>query len=344
VPRLEALEDRTALSTLAVTRAGDDVAERGTLRWAVAEAAGGDTILLTGALADSPVVLSHGELLLSQDVTIEAVGQAPVTISGGGAARVFEVAPSAHVSLVNLAITGGNGRAGADGSFTFDGAGGGIANLGTLTVSGSTLSGNHALDGGGIYNTGTLTVSGTTLSGNAASTGGGGIFNVRDATATVSDSTLTGNTAALEGGGIFNSFGTLTVTGSTVSGNTSTSFIGGRGGGILNFGGMLTVSDTTVSGNTADEAGGIVNVFGTATVSGSTVSGNTATSFGGGLFNSFGTLTVTGSTVSGNTAHFGGGIWNFSTGTLNLGTTMFCDNTPDDVAGAFNDLGGNTFC
>src|SRR5262249_14843948 len=90
------------------------------------------------------IVLRHGELLLSQDVTIKAVGQVPVTVSGDGASRVFEVAPAAHVSLVNRVLTGGNGQAGAGGSPDFDGTGGSILNLGTLTVSASTLSGNTA--------------------------------------------------------------------------------------------------------------------------------------------------------------------------------------------------------
>jgi hypothetical protein len=43
-PRLEALEDRTVPSTLAVTKNGADITERGTLRYAVANAQGGDGV------------------------------------------------------------------------------------------------------------------------------------------------------------------------------------------------------------------------------------------------------------------------------------------------------------
>ena len=121
------------------------------------------------------------------------------------------------------------------------------------------------------------------------------------------------------GGGIHNQ-GTLTLTNSTVSGNTTESF----GGGILNEGrgfaqGTLTLTNSTVSGNTAVGAyaagGGITN-FGTLTLINSTVSGNTAPS-GGGIVN-LGTLTLTNSTVSGNTTSFGvgGGILNDRTMTL----------------------------
>src|SRR5262249_35002687 len=128
---LEALEDRAVPSSLAVYRFDDDVAERGTLRWAVAHATDGDTIRLSANLADTPIVLSHGELLLSQDVPIEAVGQQPVTVSGGGVSRIFEVAATANVNLINLTLTGGNGHGG---SSDFEGFGGAILNFGTLTV------------------------------------------------------------------------------------------------------------------------------------------------------------------------------------------------------------------
>ncbi len=55
-------------------------------------------------------------------------------------------------------------------------AGGGIVNVGTLTVTGSsigrTLSGNSAPQGGGIYNAGALTVGDSNLSGSSATYGG----------------------------------------------------------------------------------------------------------------------------------------------------------------------------
>ena len=76
--------------------------------------------------------------------------------------------------------------------------GGGIYNVGAVTVSGSTLSGNSATygGGGGIHNSGTLTVTSSTLSGNTASHIGGGIYNSAGATVTVSNSSrICGNFA-----------------------------------------------------------------------------------------------------------------------------------------------------
>jgi hypothetical protein len=73
--------------------------------------------------------------------------------------------------------------------------------------------------------------------GNSISGDGGAIRNQE--TLTVTNSTLSGNSAGSGGGGgIFNSGGTLTVTNSTLSGNSA----GTGGGGINNSGGTLTVT------------------------------------------------------------------------------------------------------
>ena len=259
-PRLEALEDRCVPSTLTVTNADDDVTETHTLRWAVANAVSGDTILLTAAVK-SPIVLTQGELVLSDNVTIESVPARTPTISGDGISRVFEISAGVTVSLMNLNIIDGNGVAdNSSGTAAFDGSGGAILNFGTLTVISSTLSWNSAAifnagSGGAIFNAGTLTVTGgSTLSDNAGFIGfGGAIFNA--GTATVMGSTLSGNSANGDGGGIYNdSGGTLAISQCFVVNNSAT----GNGGGIFNnaAGGAVTVSDSTFCGNTPD------NIFG----------------------------------------------------------------------------------
>jgi hypothetical protein len=131
------------------------------------------------------------------------------------------------------------------------------------------------------------------------------------------------------GGGIYSASGAgpLTVTDSTLSGNSATGGLGvGSGGGIYNFAGPLTVTGSTLSANVASggtnasgQGGGIYNAAGAGplTVTGSTLSGNSASGsgggsgFGGGIYHASGAgrLTVTGSTLSGNsaTSSFGGG-------------------------------------
>jgi len=266
-PMLEALEERWVLSTLTVLNTNDSGA--GSLRADIAAAQKNDTIVFAPNLDGQTITLTSGELLINKNLTITGPGAGELTISGNKASRVFEVAKGTkRVTLSGLTIS--NGAAPDVGRNV---GGGGIQNYGTLTVSGSTLSGNVAAqDGGGIYNqsTGTLTVSNSTLSGNRND----GIHN--DGALTVSGSTLSGNSANF-GGGIYNqSAGSLlTVSGSALSGNSATFY----GGGIYNYAGSLTVSGSTLSGNVAgEEGGGIFNsVYGTVTVKNSTsITGNTA--------------------------------------------------------------------
>ena len=150
---VEALEDRWVPSTLTVTKSGDDVTQNHTLRYAVAHAQSGDTIQITAAVKD-PIVLTHGELVVSQNVTILSVPARTPTISGNGTSRVFEISAGASVSLENLNIIDGNGlAANPSGTAADDGTGGAILDLGTLAVSDCTVSGSSVTsNGGGLAN------------------------------------------------------------------------------------------------------------------------------------------------------------------------------------------------
>ena len=150
-------------------------------------------------------------------------------------------------------------------------SGGGILNSGMLTVSNSTISGNTAFNGGGIADIGTPTVSNSTISGNTSRSAGGGIFNNESGPVVINYTTISGNTSNGEGAGLYN-YGPSMVSNSTISGNNAS---GGIGGGIDNRGplGVLTITNTTVSGNTALNIGGVRN-NGSLTVNNSTISGN----------------------------------------------------------------------
>jgi hypothetical protein len=131
-----------------------------------------------------------------------------------------------------------------------------------------------------------------------------------------------------------NDTGTLTLTNSMVSGNTSNN----SGGGIHNDFAPVTLTNSTVSGNTTNGSGGGIHNSGTLTLTNSTVSGNTSNSAaGGGIYNTR-TLTLTNSTVSGNTSNnWGGGIYNGSTMTL---TNILIDDGCFD-GGTITSGGGN---
>jgi uncharacterized repeat protein (TIGR01451 family) len=81
------------------------------------------------------------------------------------------VLDAAHVTISHSTISGNS---------AFAGAGGGIANLGTLTLVNSTVSGNGTQqDGGGILNGGLMTATNVTIARNhlfAAQSDGGGLF------------------------------------------------------------------------------------------------------------------------------------------------------------------------
>ncbi|MBR5415503.1 MAG: hypothetical protein IK105_06160 [Thermoguttaceae bacterium] len=169
---------------------------------------------------------------------------------------------------------------------------------------------------------------------------GGGICNT--GTLTITNSTISGNTASGgggnygDGGGIYNESGTLTITNSTISGNTASD----DGGGIYNESGTLTITNSTVSGNTADWGGGICN-DGTLTITNSTVSGNETFAFGGGINNIAGMLTLTGSTVTENYSDVdGGGIYNL--GTLVVTNSAISRNVADWGGGGIYNAGALT--
>src|SRR5262249_5370266 len=156
-------------------------------------------------------------------VTIQGDAFNPSIVNGGGIGPVFIIqnldlsSNPLSATLSMMTITNGNAGDAATNQ------GGGIQNLGTLTVVQSTINGNttsgtaNPTVGGGIFNQNMLTVINSTISGNTASSGnatngGGGIFNQEGATVTLVNTTINGNTAGTgNGGGVNNNGGTLNL-------------------------------------------------------------------------------------------------------------------------------------
>lgn len=236
---------RSGAATLLVANTNDSGA--GSLRQAIKNSFSGDTIIFSNSVTGT-ILLTSGELYITNNVTIVGPGANLLAINGNAASRVFEIfgaQGNATVTISGLTITNGL----ASGSLTIDGEGGGIlCNYSTVAVSNCTFSGNTAGSFGGaianddsVWFDTTLTVIGCTLSGNSASVGGGiynhaSINSFGSAMVTVVASTLSSNSASA-GGAIANECqksGSVTVLGSTLSGNIATNG-GYYGGGIDNF-------------------------------------------------------------------------------------------------------------
>ena len=285
--------------------------------------------LTHGAAVSGSCLITFGTVELD-NVEVHGCNSGGTTENGG--ALYVDSGASATLNNVNLH----DNSAGL--------SGGGIYNLGTLTVNNSTFTHNSAAtgDGGGIRNAGLLTVTQGTLSGNTAATGGGGISSSgATAKVTLSNVDLTSNSALSgNGGAIENITGTLKLTNGTVSGNTVAGSFSGLGGGIHNLAGDLRLQNVIVSSNviTAGSGGGIANdidpsFLGLTNV---TLNANRARS-GGGLLN-YGLINATSVSINGNTSTgAGGGI--LSSGQLIMDNAIIYDNTAVSVGGGLLNSG-----
>jgi parallel beta-helix repeat protein len=172
----------------------------------------------------------------------------------------------------------------------------------------------------------TVNITGVTIRNGNSTSDGGGIYN--RGTLTITSSTLSGNTANGFGGAIYNNMGTVNLISSILTGNSVAATYGG--GAIYNMG-TVTITNSTLSGNTASVGGAISNPSAGKIINiiNSTLSGNTAT-IGGAIYN-LGTLTISESILSGNTASSNGGsLYNAGIATLHFNRII--NNSPNAIA------------
>jgi predicted outer membrane repeat protein len=319
----------TSQSTWTVTDNSDDPADIGSLRYAINHAPGGTTINFAPS-ALGTITLIHGELGINTNLEIDGPGAGDLTIDGSNVNRIFTVSSGATAVIEGLTIAHGSAY-----------GGGGINNLGTLTVINVTLSSNSGSYGGGIDNADSarLTLIDCTLDGNSADDRGGGIAS--NGTLTMTDCIFSNNSAATSGGALYN-FGTASLINCTVSRN-SVVLVGGGGG--ISSSGSLTLTNCTLSQNSAANAGGGIVNTGTLILTNCTLAENSARNdSGGGIYN-LGTATLTSATVSANLAGSnGGGIDNRPGGEVTLANTIVAGNTAGDgpdALGSFASRGHN---
>jgi hypothetical protein len=182
-----------------------------------------------------------------------------------------------------------------------------------------------------------LSFTGGQSSGPAMEQGGGGIRFDSSGTLSLSHSTVAGNTSNSAGGGIYAYSGDVNLSSSTVSGNSS----GFRGGGIYSRHGSASLMNSSVRDNSSTFSGGGVAVYGGGlSLTSSTVSGNTSQNNGGGIAVNRGILSLIGSTVSDNASLSGGGIYGLRS-TLDLSGSSISGNTGSSVGGGIVSLYGD---
>ena len=206
------MEDRTLLSTLTVMNNHDSGS--GSLRATIAAASSGDTIKFASSLIGQTIKLTSGELTITKNLDIDGPGAGQLTVSGGGASRVFDIASGADVTLSRPDDRQRRWLSREAGSTT----------SARLTVDRCTLLNNKAVGG-----------SGTSTTPNAAN--GGGIANEVGASLSLTHSLLANNVAAASpgddafGGGLLNlgerHHRLLHLHGNQVTGGGSSSYFDG---------------------------------------------------------------------------------------------------------------------
>ena len=161
-PRIPSLSGPNAnlgdVITVTTTSGGKDI---GSLRWAVAQASGGEVIRFAPELAGATIVVDSTIPVL-YPITIEGPSANGVTISGGGAWHIFEVGPSlpSVTTFRNLSLVNGKGSGSA--------GGGGILAASDIALENVTLS-NHAGDYyAALFTNGNATFTNTTVSSNTS--------------------------------------------------------------------------------------------------------------------------------------------------------------------------------
>ncbi len=331
-PCLESLQDRTLLTTFTVTNLLDS--GEGSLRQAIVNAnseSGPDVIRFENSL-EGTIALTSGQLVITDDLTIDGPGSDDLAVSGEEASRVFAVIPEAVADALfttpTLEI---------------------VESAPTVTIEGLTIENGLADDdlglpvdsgfalGGGLYNLGGIVhLDDVAMIDNVASNAiaaGGALANEFGGTVTIEDSLFEGNLseglAIGAGGAIHSDLGTvadapgattiapsLTIAESSFIENTARSlsgyFIGEEtvfsgfavGGAIINLAGSLDVNSSEFVANTIEGGPGSEGAFSGGTANGGAINSGNISPFG--MAQS--TLSVRRSTFLENSAISGPGV------------------------------------
>jgi hypothetical protein len=275
----------------------------------VSAAASGDTIVFNLSGCPCIIRLTSGQITINKNVTINGPGAGMLTVSGEDASRVFNITGPAAVGTITLSgLTISNGRLGSAGlSF-----GAGIYNTspGTLNINDSVITTNSIA---GINNP----AAGAGIAHETA-----GTLNINDSAITNNTLSTNANSSATSGAGLANLLsGTVNLSSVDITGNQAThgglhvNFYGGAlfnaDSGAFNLTGCNVLNNTLT--NTASNA--VPNIAG-----------------GAGMANlAAGPVTIANSTfdnnvATGNSRAHGGGLVNVGSAAVTIDRSTFSDN------------------
>ncbi len=307
---------------------------------AIAAASSGDSIVLS----PGTYFVTGSGFIIDKDITIRSntsTGSETDTMIDGRATGtgIFHVSVGGSLHIVSLTLQNGYATS----------SGGAIDNRGTVSISGSRITGCWAdtqggainnlngivmiisstidscqagVQGGAIASTGTSTVSvlSSTFASCSAARGGAIYSGGSGSVVTVYPSLFVSCWATNDGGTIYMDMGTLTISGATFTTSTAADY----GGALYAANGCLATIDQATFTRCGAYRGGAIENLGTMTVTGGTFDTCQASGTGGsgGAIDNAGTADIVASLFSGCSASaYGGAIQNLGSGTSTVTIT-----------------------
>jgi MBG domain (YGX type)/Bacterial Ig-like domain (group 3) len=272
------------------------------LRAAVAQANSdnADDMIL---FACSGTISLTSTLDITGSMFINASG-AQVTLDGGSAMGVLNVASGVTLKMTDLSVQNG-----------FSPDGGALYNAGTANIYGGTFSGNSSsYYGGALENSSgaTMSITGSTFAINRSASAEGGAVN-NAGTMTITSSLFNYNCAgcpsgaSYSGGAIANG-GTMSISGSSFYQNRADMVSGGGGAIWASTSTSTSITNSSFMMNTAGAGGAIDSQHGTTNISFSTFWNDSANNGSGGELQIAGKVNILGSVLGGQGSNCGGGV------------------------------------
>jgi hypothetical protein len=239
-----------AASAATVTNTNDS--GPGSLRQAIADAAGGETISIPAGAYELASVL-----VVNKSLTLTGAGARATILDGGHTTQIFSItAPAAQATITGVTMRNGKSS-----------GGGALASSVPLTLTDDAILGSSSSGGGGALSiTAAFTIERALFAGNSASGSGGAIYYgpSTPVVGTVADSTMTQNSSGAIGGAIDEqntSTESLHLLNDSFVGNTATSQGGvfrAWSGTHIDYRNTLFVQNQAPAGPNCEWGGGAV--------------------------------------------------------------------------------------